>query len=209
MWQNQAGTFSKNVSSAGALTRTEWYTNCLVLDSPNYSTKAVNHEGGVCKSDGSIKILASIQTLTGNTYVGNPETSLDELRWYYWTGSAWAYHNVTIPAGPTTFYWAYQRMWIVVNNNTTYDEVLYIDKTASNNVYLKRSTDNFNTQTSKLILPGNSKWRLGSITVNSVDESDKVFVLTNTNGDPFEIDNEDRSDYSDLLVLFPYPYANY
>lgn len=209
VWTNQAGTFSKNVSSSGALTRTEWFDNCLILNSPNYSTTAVNHEGGVCKTGGAIKILVSVQTLTGNTYIGNPETELDELRWYYWNGSAWTYENVDITGTPTVFYWAYQRWWHVLNNNTTYDEVLFIDSTASNNVYIKRSTDNFATQTDKLILPGNSKWRLGAITVNSANESDRVILLTNTRGDIFEIDAEGREDYSDLLVLFPYEFAKY
>lgn len=209
VWRNQGNTFSKNVSSAGSLTRSEWFTNCVILNSPNHTTTAVNHEGGVCKSNGDIKILVSVQTLTGETFDGNPETELDELRWYYWNGSAWTYENVDIPAGTITFYWAYQRWWHVLNNDTTYDEILFIDSTANNNVYIKRSADNFATETDHLVLPGNGAYRLGSITVNSEDESDRRILLTNTRGNLFNWAAETRLDFSDLFMLSPYEFTKY
>lgn len=209
VWTNQSGSFSKNVSSSGALTRAEWVANGMVYESNNYSTQTVNHEGGVCKSDGSIKIMVSVQTPTGVTYEGNPETELDELRWYYWNGSSWAYNTVDLPATPIQFYWAYERWWHVVNNDTAYDEIIFMDPTSNNDVYIKRSTDNFATETDKLILPGNGKWRMGAITVNSTNESDRVLLFTNTQGDPFQINSETRLDYSNLLVLFPYEFSKY
>lgn len=204
VWTNVDGSFSKNVSTVGAITRVEKRANCLVMDSPNTATMAVNNELGIVKSDGPVKLIVSVQSLTGNTAFGNPETQLDELRFYTFSGGAWSFNNITIPAN-LVYYWAYERNCMYINNDQSYDDVLFIDLTNSNNVYIKRSTDNFVTETETLKLAGNGFYRLGTGAYNVSDEDDYFFVLINTipPADSFEIENEGPEDYSNLMLLRP------
>ena len=78
VWTNADATFSKNVSSSGFITRAEFLSDCLVVESTDYDTIAVNHAGGCTKTDGSIRVAVTIQTLTGDDFEGNPETTMDE-----------------------------------------------------------------------------------------------------------------------------------
>lgn len=201
VWSNAGGTVTKNVSSVAAFTRTEMMTDNLVMQSSDFNTVAVNHEGGYIKSDGSIKMLVSVQTLTGNDFEGNPETELDELRFYNFSGGSWSFENVTIPGSTITFYWAYQRYWCYMPNDDVYDDILFIDPTSDNDVYLKRSTDNFATETQRLQLEGNGKYRLGTYAFNVPGIADYFVVLVSTEGDLFEITDETVLDYSNLFLF--------
>lgn len=200
VWTNAGATVSKNVSSSGAFTRTEMMTNNLVCITTDLVNISNNHEGGVIKSDGTIKVLMSVQTLTGNVYEGNSESELEELRLYTFAGGAWTFENVSIPTG-MVFYWAYQRYMLYINNDDTTDDILFIDSLNDNDVYLKRSTDNFATETSRLQLVGNTRYRLGAIAFNVSTLDDYLFILTDTQGDLFEITAETALDYSNIVVF--------
>lgn len=198
VWTNAGGTFSKNVSSSGYITRAEMRSDCMVVDSTDHNTIAVNHAGGCKKSDGTLRVAVVVQTLTGNDFEGNPETEIDEFRIYYFAAGSWTYGNVTIPAGMTV-YWAYQHYLLYFNQDGSGDEVIFIDPTNNNNVYIIRSTDNFATQTSTLKLVGNDRWRLGTISRNSTNP--RLIVLVDTLGDLFEITAETALDYSNIIAL--------
>jgi hypothetical protein len=203
VWTNIDGTFSKNVSTSGAITRAEMVANCIVYNSPDYNNVAVNFEGGIVKSDGSIKLVISTSTLTGNSYLGNPESELDELRFYYRSGGAWAYNVMDSPTG-MVYYWAYQRYFLYQNNNESFDDFLLIDPTNSNNLYLKRSNDNFATETSTLVQAGNSNYRFGQTAFNVESEDDYCILLIDSQGDYFGTSStETNADYSNFLVVRP------
>jgi hypothetical protein len=204
VWTNIDVSFSKNVSSSGAITRAEMIANCLVYESANYSTEIVNFEGGIIKSDGSIHMLISLESLTGNTYLGNPEGELEELRFYTFSGGSWSYNNIDLPVSPMQFYWAYERLFLFLNNDESgFNDVLFIDKTDSNKLYIKRSTDNFATESQTLYLAGDGLNRMGQIAFNVDTEEEYLFIVVNTQGDPFEITSEGPEDYSNITVLKP------
>lgn len=195
VWTNYQGTFSKNASSSGFITRTEFRTNCMVVD--GVALHDTNFDGGYIKADGSVRLLVSFQEQTGNEYLGNRENELLELRFYYYS-SGWQHNDIDIPAA-MTYYWAYQRSVAMMILNETFDDVIFIDRTDLNNVYRKRSSDNFTTQTDTLVLSGNSNWRFGGVPLNTSDALDEMMVLVDTQVDEFNAG--DVTDYSDLLIV--------
>ena len=203
-WTNLSGSFSKNVSSSGALTRTELRTNCMVYDSPAPTTKGVNFEGGVVKSNGVVKMLLSPQTKTGNSIptTGVEEITLDELRLYTFSGGSWTYNNVSFPANQT-FYWAGDKPTRYINGNQTYDDIVVIDVN-TRNVFLKRSSDNFATSTSTQILSGSGhNYRMGDIAFNATNEQDYILIIADPIGDPLLWQNESTTNYTNLLIYRP------
>lgn len=198
VWTNVQGTFSKNISVSGAITRAEIVANFIVYESPNYATIAVNCDGGICKSDGEIKLIITVQTYTGNEQFGNPESALDELRFYYSSGGAWAYNVINVPPG-AVFYWAYQRFFQCLQNDEPFDDVIIIDP-STRDINIHRSTDNFATETTTFQLTGNGQYRMGTFAYNVLTEEDYFLVLSDTPGDIFEIFNEGSEDYSDILL---------
>jgi hypothetical protein len=200
VWTNAGGTFSKNVSSSGFITRAEFIADCLVIDSPNHTTISVNHAGGCKKSDGSLRMLVAVQTLTGNDFEGNPETEIDEIRMYSFAAGSWSYNNVTIPSG-MILYWAYQHYILYLNqDDEDLDQILFIDPTNDNDVNILSSDDAFATQTSVLKLVGNTRWRLGTVSRNTTD-LDRLIVLVDTIGDLFEITAETPLDFSNIVAV--------
>lgn len=202
VWGNVNGTFSKNVSSSGQLSRAEIMTNCMVYETTDYNDIAVNNELGIVHSDGSIKVLISIQNLTGNFVEGNPEATIEELRWYYFSGGSWQYNTVTLP-NSFTYYWAYQRQAMVLSNNEGSDDILFIDRGSNNDVYLRRSSDNFATESSTLKLAGNGYYRLGYVPYNITDDADYIAILVDTlpPADIFVTPEETAADYSNFKIL--------
>lgn len=199
IWTNVQGTFSKNVLTSGAITRAEMIANCLVYESPDYDTIAVNCDGGVVKSNGDIKMVIITQTYTGEVYVGNPQTELLELRFYVFSGGVWSYNVIDVTPG-AVFYWAYERFYQIMQNNEAFDDVLEIDQT-TRALTVHRSTDNFATQTSKLQLPGDGMYRLGTFAYNAQTEEDYFLALVSTPGDIFTIYDETVNDYSNLVTF--------
>lgn len=210
-WSNVQGTFSKNVVSNGAITRAEMLANCLVFQSPSPTTIAVNFEGGVVKSDGQIRILVSIQTLTPNDITdpvlnagsGIREVELDELRFYTYNGG-WTYNNVQIPDN-MRFYWATDKPIQYLNNNEAFDDIIFIDHTQSRDVYIKRSLDKFATTVNIKKLNGlGTKYRLGSCAYNVSKTEDNIIVLCDPVGDPimgyFQA-TDGEEDYSNIKIL--------
>ncbi len=200
VWTNISGSFSKNVSSSGPITRAEIRTNCMVLDSIDYNTENVFYEGGIVKSDGTIKLLISKQTATGNVYLDNPEVVLDELRFYTYSGG-WNYNLVDIPANVVS-YWTYERYIQLLNSNESFDDIIFIDPLSNMDVYFYRSSDNFVTQTNTLKQAGDGKFRLGSFPYNITSANDYFLVLVSTPGDKFEIYNEGPEDFSNLFLIY-------
>jgi hypothetical protein len=202
VWTNASGSFSKNVSSSGAITRAQMLSSCLVYESTNYSTIAVNHESGCIKSDGTINLLISIQTLTGEEYLGNPESQLDEIRSYRFSGGSWSYN--TIPElTDMIYFWAYQHYIIYLNNDSANDHVLIIDPNNNHDVSILESSNNFSSYSKTLKLIGNNNYRLGSICYNVASINDQMIVLVDTQGDPLVINDETTADYSNLVLLVP------
>lgn len=203
-WTNMSGSFSKNIVSTGALTRSEMRTNCMVYETPTPLNNAVNFEGGVVKSDGTVKLLVSLQTPTGVDVptTGVEEVELDELRFYVYN-SGWTFENVNIPAG-MIFYWAADKPTRYVNGNQDYDDVIVID-VGTRNVYIKRSYDDFDTEfSSKLLLNGSGhNYRMGDIAFNAAIEDDYVFVILDPVGDPLLWQNESTTNYTNIVVLRP------
>lgn len=203
-WTNIPGTFSKNVVSVGALTRSDMRTNCLLYETPTPLLNAVNYEGGVVKSDGTVKLLISLQTPTGVDVptTGVEEVVLDELRFYVYS-AGWTYENVSIPSN-MTFYWAADKPTRYVNGNKGYDDVIVID-VATRNVYMKRSYDNFNTTySSRLLLNGSGhNYRMGDIAFNATNEDDYVFIIADPIGDPLLWQNESTTNYTNLVIFRP------
>lgn len=204
-WTNLAGTFSKVPGVAGAITRTEMRTNCMVYDSPNPTVLAVCFDGGVVKSDGTVKLLISTQTLTGESIpeTGVEEVILEELRFYVYSGGAWSFQNVDIPED-MTFYWASDKPYRYMNNNAAYDDIVFIDHFQDRDVYIKHSTNNFATQTDTKILDGTGhSYRCGDAAFNAEDEDDYFLVLCDPHGDPDNMaDGDNDGDYSDLTLLY-------
>lgn len=204
VWTNLSGSFSRNCASVGHITRAEALANGLVIESADYATKNVFFEGGCVKSDGKICILVSLATVTGEVYIGNSEVVLDELRFYTYSGGVWSYNNVDIPAG-LTFFWSYQRYFQYMNNNETFDDIIFINPDANHDVYVFRSTDNFATQTDTLVLSGNGYYSLGAMTHNAETEEEYTIVLNDPplGADIFEIQFEGPEDYSNLFLFKP------
>jgi len=204
-WTNMSGSFSKNVVSSGALTRSEMRTNCMLFENtPADNNKGVCYEGGVVKSDGTIKILLSPQTKTGNSIptTGIEEIRLDELRFYIYSGGSWTYNNVNIPSN-MTFYWAGDKPTRYINGNKNYDDLVVIDVT-TRNVYKYRSTNNFASQTSTLLLNGSGhNYRMGDIPFNATNEDDYLLIIADPVGDPLIWQGEGTTNYTNLVLLRP------
>lgn len=198
-WTNLAGTFSRAITSSH-ITRAEMLSDCLVLESSDTENIAVCFEGGIVKSDGSVKIAISVQSLTGNTYIGNPEVEYDELRFYTYS-AGWSFNSVTIPTGLSS-YWAFERPFQYLNNDAAYDDIVLVDFSDNHNVYLLRSNDDFATQTDTLIVAGNEKYMMGEGAFNGTSEDDYFIVLCNPQGDIFETQHEGVEDFSDLLLVY-------
>lgn len=202
-WTNMSGSFSKNVVSSGALTRSEMRTNCMIYETPTPLTNAVNFEGGVVKRDGTVKVLISLQTPTGVDVptTGVEEVELDELRFYVYN-AGWTFKNVDIPAD-MVFYWAADKPTRYVNSSQSYDDIIIIN-VDTRDVSVARSTDNFDTQTDTQILDGTGhNYRMGDIAFNAESEEDYLFIIADPVGDPLLWQNESTTNYTNLLIYRP------
>lgn len=200
-WSNISGSWTKNVVSSGAITRAEIVSNCQILASPDTATTSVCFEGGVVKSNGDVKICITVQSETGNTYVGNPEVHITDLRFYTYS-AGWSYNSVDIPVN-LLVYWAYIRPFQYLNNDEAFDDIAFVDVTDYRHGYIMRSTDNFTTQTNTKIIDGNGLYMMGEGAFNVQSEDDYLIVLNDPKGDVFELTNEGAEDYSDLMIVRP------
>lgn len=200
VWTNYEGDFSKDVSGSGAITRTEARSDCMVVD--GVADHDINLDGGMIKPNGDIKLLLLYQEQTENEYVGNRENELIELRLYFYA-SGWDFNEIDIPAG-MVYYWAYQRPAKYVVQDESFEDVYFIDRTNNNNVYRKRSTDDFaSNQTDTLILTGNGKHKTCQPPQNISNDEDQLLIVSwSPSGDEFELgDSEEPEDYSNILLL--------
>lgn len=197
---NAQESFSKNVDVDGAITRTNMTASCTIGGSPDVNNIACCFEGGVVKSNGHIKVCMSLQSLTGSVIGGNPEVEYDSLRHYTFSSGSWAYNNVDIPAG-IECYWAYERPIQYLNNDESFDDIVFIDFTNNHDVYIKRSTDNFATASTNMKkVNGNGLYMMGQAAFNTSTEEDYVIVLADPQGETTSGADETSADYSNLLV---------
>lgn len=202
-WTNISGSFSKNIVSVGAITRSEMRTNCMIYETPTPMTNAVNFEGGVVKSDGTVKVLISLQTPTGVDVptTGVEEVVLDELRFYVYN-AGWTYNTVDIPPN-MTFYWAADKPTRYINNDQNYDDIVIIN-VSTRDVSMARSTDNFATQSSTVLLSGSGhSYRMGDMAFNAESEDDYILIIADPVGDPLLWQNEGTTNYTNLRIYKP------
>lgn len=191
VWTNFQESFSKNVSSSGFLTRTETRTNCMIVDGE--SGFDIVFRGGIIDSSENPKIIVAKFEPTGNTQAGNPEGEIIELRCYFYD-SGWDYNLIDIPS-EMAYYPGYQRADAIVIKDGLPNDIIFIDRTNNNNVYRKRSSDNFATQEDSLVIAGNGSYRAGAA-------ADGVLVLVDSDGNEFEFGpTETAADFSNLLIV--------
>lgn len=196
----KTGSFSKNVDVAGAITRTEMTANCIIQGSPEINTIASCYEGGVVKSNGEVKLIHSLQSLTGNVINGNPEIVYDELRFITIAGGVVSFNQVTIPVD-LQCYWAYERPFQYINSDETFDDIAFVDFTDNHSVKILRSIDDFATQVTKRKVEGNDRYIFGQGTFNITTEEDYVLIIVDPQGITTSGVSESPGDYSNLLVL--------
>lgn len=200
VWTNYEGDFSKDVSSSGAITRVEARSDCMVVDA--VADHDINFDGGMIKANGDIKLLLLYQEQTGNEYIGNRENELIELRLYFYD-SGWDHNLITVPSG-MVYYWAYHRPVKYVVQDESFEDVYFIDRTNNNDVYRKRSTDDFaSNQTDTLLLAGNGKYVTCIPPHNITDADEQLLILSySPEGDEFELgDTETAVDFSNILLV--------
>jgi hypothetical protein len=172
-----------------------------VRDNPTPLTTYITYDGGVVKSDGSINLMISTQTLTGNSGPeGALETTLDEMRFYYYSGG-WQYNVIGNVDYGFTYYWGAGRPFQYLNSNESFDDIIYLDFGSDHTVYKLRSTDNFATHTSEVLLAGNNLYKLGQCAYNTENEEDYLLITQYTNGNEFAVSTETSDDFGILKIL--------
>lgn len=199
-FSNASGSFSKNIDSSGPITRAEMVANCLIQGSPDINNIASCFEGGVVKSNGDIKLIHSLQSLTGNVINGNPEIVYDQLRFINITAGVVSYNQVTIPVD-LQCYWAYERPIQYINSDESFDDIAFVDFTDNHTVKILRSVDDFATQTTKVKVEGNDNYIFGQGAFNVADADDYLLVIVDPQGITTSGASESLGDYSNLLVL--------
>lgn len=199
VWTNVTGSFSKNVSSSGATTRAEHVANALVLETTDYNDQAIQFRGGHVKSDGTVKLLLTVEEKTGNeTSPGNPEVLFEELRFYIHNGTSWSYNNADLLDESELGWGPIMRY---VDSHEEFDDIIYVDP-VTRDVSLRRSYDNFATEISIPLVEGNGRnFMFGTHAFNAVTEDDYLFIMRDSVGAIRVSDVEKPLDYTDLYLL--------
>lgn len=200
-WMNFAETTSKDVVATSSIKRSE-RTPYLIEATTDDNLIAVNFEGGVVKSDGSIKLIISLGQKTGTVIEGNPETKLIAIKFYTFTAGNWVFNYVQIPPG-ITYVRANERIFQYINNDEAFDDILFIDKKKNHDVWLFRSTDYFATQVNHKITDGNGNYSMGGFPFNITSVEDYLYILNIPHGNIYADDDETAADWSDLFIIKP------
>ncbi|AHM62300.1 hypothetical protein D770_20255 [Flammeovirgaceae bacterium 311] len=196
VWQNWEGTFSKDVSTQGAITFAEiqpclvWYNN-----PEQYITLA---EGGAA-ANGTLKLLMSRSIPTGGVFDNNAESTQEDLRLFFNDGSGWKWNSLkSIMPSPSYAHYTSQENLISFASLPDADYIQVMDKTNSPvcRLYEHRSTNNFQSYTSKLIWEGVGSYYLGPKTANARSIKEQLSLLVDVQGQQTQFNSS-----SNLLVL--------
>lgn len=186
-WSNWQGTFTKNVSSSGAITNAELNTNFIVWNKKN-DDYAVNFEGGVVKSDG-IRFLASENLLSGDVQIGNAIQSYESLRVYTFNTS-WTFQDLSDLAPNYEANWGLERL-LQLTWDETADYIYIVDKTQTPSPLLElKSTNKFQNYTVETLTTLEGDVRYGAHSINSRVNSERLLGLYRQIGNDLDFTGE-------------------
>lgn len=193
--RNAQGTFTRNLSSVGAISQADLVTNCSILQSTNEATEQIFSEGGYIIG-GVHKHLISISTKSGIGQDGGISSIYTGLRLYTLSAGSWTYKDVSalLPAA-FPFELTFGRLIQYMRTNTT-EHIIIIDRGNILRTVVREfiSSDGFDTYTERVVMSGTMNLYAGCHAVNFQDG--KFNIMYNTIGS-----YNNPLSYSDMKIV--------